>query len=176
MRKLIAIRQAILAMGILCLTACATVGNRVALHSIEFDAYRETPDIDVLDYRYGEKEKVFFSPERERLKLGQTFKSGNITGFLPRGEFLYVKWRIKETGEVLEDRVDLRHRLPENLEKLNIHFVCHGQQLYVFLEWPWDGQPWSKGQPQDRYKPVLGGEKRFDGQKIQQIYPDPVKQ
>lgn len=177
MKKFFGIRQAILAIGILCLTACATGGNKVALHySIEFNASQDSPDIEVLDYQYGELEKVFFAPEPERIRLGQTFKGGNLNGFLPRGEFLYVKWRIKETGEVLEDRVDLRNRLPENLENLHIHFVCHGRQLYVFLRWPWDGQPWTKGQPQYRYKPVPGGERRFDGQKIQQIYPDPVQQ
>lgn len=174
--KLFAIHRAILAMGVFCMTACATGGNTVTLHSIEFDAQRDSPDIEVLDYQYGELEKVFFLPERERIKLGQTFKSGNRTGFLPRGEFLYVKWRIKESGEILEERVDLRHRLPENLTDLQIHFVCHGQKLYVFVIWPWDGQPWTKGQPQDRYKPVPGGERRFDGQKIQQIYPDPAQQ
>ena len=177
MRKLTVIRQAILALGILCLTACAMGGNKVApYYSIEFNASQDSPDIEVLDYRYGEQEKVFFSPSREAVKLGNTFKSGNISGFLPRGDFLYVKWRIKDTGEVLEDRVDLRNRLPENMEDLHVHFACHGRQLYVFLEWPWDGKPWAKGQPKDRYKPVPDGEKRFDGHRIQQIYPDSAQQ
>lgn len=148
----------------------------VALHSVEFDAYRDSPDIEVLDYQYGEQKKIFFSPERERIKLGQTFKSGNKTGFLPRGDFLYVKWRIKKTGEVLEDRVDLHHRLPENLENLEIRFVCHDRQLYVFLRWPWDKQPWTKEPPNTRYKPIPGGVRRAEGHKIQQIYPDPVQQ
>ncbi len=176
MRKLLVIRQAILAFGIFCLTACATGGGNMIFHTFEFDAWRDSPDIEVLDYQYGDQKTTGFSPERERVKLGQAFRSGGLSGFIPRGDFLYVKWRIKKTGEVLEDRVDLRHRLPENLDHLEIHFVCHDRQLYVFVTWPWDGQPWTKGKPQDRYKPVPGGERRFDGQKIQQIYPDPVQQ
>ena len=148
----------------------------MALHSIEFDAQRDSPDIEVLDYKYGEMEKVFFSPSREAVRLGNTFKGGNLNGFLPRGEFLYVKWRIKETGEILEERVDLRNRLPENLEDLHIHFVCHGRQLYVFVRWPWDGQPWKREPNRDEYKPIPGGAKRYEGHKIQQIYPDPAQQ
>lgn len=49
------------------------------------------------------------------------------------GEFLYVKWRIKETGEVLEDRVDLRPLLPWNMGNHKITFVIDGRQLYVYL-------------------------------------------
>lgn len=32
----------------------------MTLHSVEFDAQRDSPDIEVLDYQYGELEKVFF--------------------------------------------------------------------------------------------------------------------
>jgi hypothetical protein len=157
------------------ITSCATAGG-VAHYSVEFDALRDSPEVEILNYQYGDQQKTFFSPERERIKLGQIFKSGNLTGFLPRGDFLYVKWRIKSTGEVLEDRVDLRNRLPESLEDLRIHFVCHGRQLYVFVGWPWDGQPWTREPTRDRYKPVPGGVKRYEGNKIQQIYPDILNQ
>lgn len=157
-----------LALGV---SSCATTGD-IALYAVEFDAWRESPDIEILNYQYGDHQKTFFAPERERLKLGQTFKSGNLTGFLPRGDFLYVKWRIKNTGEVLEDRVDLRNRLPESLKDLTVHFVCHGRQLYVFVRWPWDGQPWTKEPPNTRYQPIPEGVRQAEGHKIQQIYPD----
>lgn len=157
-----------LALGI---SSCATTGD-VSHYGIEFDAWLETPEIEVIDYQYGDQRRTFFAPERERLKLGQVFKGGSLTGFLPRGDFLYVKWRIKNTGEVLEDRVDLRHRLPESLDDLKIHFACHGKQLYIFVQSPWDGQPWTKAPPNTRYQPIAEGVRRVDGQKIQQIYPD----
>lgn len=172
LRRLFGIRLAMLAIGVLCLTACASA----PYYGIAFAAYRDSPDIEVLNYQYGTLDKVFFAPSRGALEQKDIFYGGNLNGFLPRGEFLYVKWRIKATGEVLEDRVDLRNRLPENLEDLKVHFVCHGRQLYVFVKWPWDGKPWTKGMPRDMYKPVPGGEQRFDGKRIQQIYPDPVQQ
>lgn len=176
LRRLFGIRLAMLAIGVLCLTACATGGNKVAYYSIEFAAKQNSPDIEVLDYKYGQIEKVFFSPPRESVRLADTFKSGHMAGFLPRGEFLYVKWRVKATGEVLEDRVDLRNLLPENLEGLKVHFVCHGRQLYVFVRWPWDGQPRTREPSRDEFQPIPGGVKRYEGHKIQQIYPDPVQQ
>jgi len=55
---------------------------------------------------------------------------------MPVGEFLYVKWRIKETGEVLEDRVDLRKRLAPNMFEHKVTFVIDGKQLYVYLITP----------------------------------------
>jgi len=172
LRRLFGIRLAMLAIGVLFLTACASA----PYYGIGFSASQDSPDIEVLNYQYGTLDKVFFAPEHERLRLGQTFRGGNLNGFLPRGEFLYVKWRIKATGEVLEDRVDLRNRLPENLEDLKIHFVCHGRQLYVFVRWPWDGQPRTREPSRDEFQPIPGGVKRYEGHKIQQIYPDPVQQ
>jgi hypothetical protein len=48
---------------------------------------------------------------------------------MPIGEFLYVKWRIKATGEVLEDRVDLHPVLPWNMGHHTVTFVIEGRQL-----------------------------------------------
>jgi hypothetical protein len=49
------------------------------------------------------------------------------------GDDLYVKWRIKSTGEIYEDTVDLRNRLPEDMHRQRIRFVVWGPQLYVYL-------------------------------------------
>lgn len=171
-----AIRPVVFAFGIFfCLTDCVTGGASVVFHTFEFSAYQDSPDIEVLDYQYGDQRTTGFAPERERVRLGQAHKSNHIAGFIPRGDTLYVKWRIKETGEILEDTVDLRHRLPDNLDHLAIHFVCHGRQLYVFVRWPWDKQPWTREPNRDEFKPIPGGVKRYEGHKIQQIYPDPAQ-
>ncbi|MCB4359294.1 hypothetical protein [Quatrionicoccus australiensis] len=175
MREISILGWIVILVGVFGLSACSTGGEKVEFHTFEFDAYRDSPDIEVLDYQYGEPQSIGFAPERERVRLGQALKSDNVTGYIPRGDKLHVKWRIKATGEVLEDTVDLRHRLPESLDHLTIHFACYGRQLYVFIEWPWDGQPWTKGTPNERFKPIQGGTKRFDGSKIQQIYPDPAQ-
>jgi len=50
-----------------------------------------------------------------------------------RGDFLYVKWRNKGTGQVYEDNVDLRQRLPANIVDHRIHFIIKGSKLYVYL-------------------------------------------
>ncbi|MBK7687222.1 MAG: hypothetical protein IPJ25_15530 [Rhodocyclaceae bacterium] len=157
------------------LTACAMGGN-VFHYSISFDARRDSPEIEVIDYRYSNGDVLILYPEKERLRLGQVFHRADIYGELPRGDFLYVKWRVKATGEIFEDKVDLQKRLPADMEKLDINFVVHGPHLYVFVEWPWDGQPWQSEPNATKYTPVPGGVKRYQGHKQVQIYPDQPKQ
>jgi len=55
---------------------------------------------------------------------------------MPVGDFLFVKWRIKSTGEVVEDRVDLRQRLPKDMTDHGLTFVIEGNQLYVYVITP----------------------------------------
>ena len=55
---------------------------------------------------------------------------------MPVATFLYVKWRIKETGGIVENRVDLRDRLPPNMFDHRVTFAIDGTQLYVYLVTP----------------------------------------
>lgn len=50
-----------------------------------------------------------------------------------RGDTLYVKWRIKASGEVLEDTVDLNSRLPKDIEAHRLYFIVERRQLNVYL-------------------------------------------
>lgn len=59
-----------------------------------------------------------------------------VNGPIPVGEFLYVKWRLKATGEVFEQRVDLRGRLPRDMTDHELTFVIDGPQLYVYVVTP----------------------------------------
>jgi hypothetical protein len=59
-----------------------------------------------------------------------------VNGPIPVGEFLYVQWRLKATGEVLEQRVDLRDRLPRDMTDHELTFLMDGKQLYVFVVTP----------------------------------------
>jgi hypothetical protein len=111
------------------LTACAT-GSKLTDHSFGFDM-RESPDAMVLDYRYGES--VMTRAPTYALKEGTVPQVRSINGPIPRGDTLYVKWRIKSTGAVYEDTVDLRNRLPADITHHRIHFVIRGPQLYVYL-------------------------------------------
>jgi hypothetical protein len=102
-------------------------------HQFSFNAGIESPEIEVLDYRYGNSKLPSASNPDYLRAEGSSLQGTNIHGPMLRGDFLYVKWRVKATGRVYEDRVDLRHRLPVNLTDYQIHFVVKGAQLYVNL-------------------------------------------
>lgn len=149
------------------LSACATGAtmDKNAFHSFSFDTRHDSPDIEVIDYQYGSSRETATRPERERVAMGQTFPYGGTNGFIPRGEFLYVKWRVKGSEQVFEDKVDLASRLPADIEGLRIHFVIMGSQLYVYLIWPIGKGPYL----------VKGPVKYYELQKQVQIYPDQPK-
>jgi len=158
------------------LTACSTGGiidkDSYPNHQFSFDVRADSPDIEVLDYQYSNSRHVGIRPERERVAMGEIFGAQNIAGSILRGDFLYVKWRVKKHGTLLpeylgtcEDRVDLRSRLPADITGLRIHFVIRGPQLYVYLVWPYD--------PKHEYP--VGELKNFGKVKQVQIYPDQVK-
>ena len=72
------------------------------------------------------------APEQVTEK-GKTMTTDNTFGAkVPRGT-LYVKWRDTETQKVYEDTVDLRQRLPKNIEDHRIYLMIKGAQLYVYL-------------------------------------------
>ena len=115
------------------LQGCAFGRQTMVLHSLLFDTFNDnTGDIEVLDYQYGNCERMLCA-NKYRVAEGATFPSGGATGYYSIGEFLYVKWRIKETGQVCEDRVDLTKRLPADMNDRRIYFVVKGEQLYVYL-------------------------------------------
>lgn len=117
------------------LWGCAGMGGMPQQpdHSFSFDGQFDgwAKQVDLLEYRYG-------SPARttgDSVKPGSTslgYRSPVISA-MPAGEFLFVKWRIKATGEVLEDRVDLRPLLPRSMDKQTVTFVIDGRQLYIYL-------------------------------------------
>jgi hypothetical protein len=155
------------------LIACSIVGvtdkDSYPNHQFSFDTIHDSPDIDVVDYQYSNSRHVGVRPERERVAMGEYFGGTHISGSILRGDFLYVKWRVKKPGTLLteylgtyEDRVDLRSRLPADITDLRIHFVIDGSQLYVYLIWP---------ELKDASVPE-GPVKMYRHQKQVQIYPD----
>jgi hypothetical protein len=136
------------------LVACAS-GPKQVFHSFQIDGSSDGPPnaqgkyegwgkaVDLLAYSYGDQ----YSKLRDSLdnpinanlyagKFSLPLGSHGVSGLMPIGEFLYVKWRIKATGEVLEDRVDLRGRLPQNMTNHTLTFVPDGKQLRVFVITP----------------------------------------
>lgn len=143
------------------LTACATGGNMVH-HSFGFDTNEDSPDIEVLDYQYGDGTVFGTHADKERIMLGQVFPAGNISGNIPRGDTLYVKWRDKHSHHIYEDKVDLKNRMPRDISGLTVYFMIKGPQLYVYLIYPG---------LKDASVPK-GPVRMYQDQKQVQIYPD----
>lgn len=113
------------------LSACAS-DPKMEWHSFIFDSW-DMPDVCILNYRYGDtKQPGRYVPDYY-LKEDTCRGGGSISGSMPRGDYLYVKWRIKATGEVYEETIDLKSRLPANITEHRISFVIRGTQLSIYL-------------------------------------------
>jgi hypothetical protein len=115
-----------------CLSGCSTAPEMVT-HEFSFGNYKENPRIEILDYQYGSSKRAGTYADKNSLASGHIPQSWGIYGTIPRGDFLYVKWRDESTGKVYEDTVDLKRRLPANITNQDIHFSIKGSQLYVYL-------------------------------------------
>jgi len=116
---------------LVCLAGCAS-GPKLVSHSFSCDMWFDgwANQADLLEYSYGDKFQMLHKKVRpDQQGLG----CGGVTAAMPVANFLYVKWRLKATGDVIEDRVDMRGRLPENMYMQTVTFVIDGRQLYVYL-------------------------------------------
>jgi hypothetical protein len=114
------------------LAGCAASG-RVVFHSLAFDMLRDSPDIELLRYRYGSDGGYATKTSDNEIQSGTIAQSAAITGDLLVGTDLYVKWRIKSNGQVFEDTVDLKARLPRDMTRQRLRFIVEGSQLYVYV-------------------------------------------
>lgn len=114
------------------LSACAS-DPRVIEHAFGFDARWDSPDVEVLDFRYGDSKLPGVRNPDWVLAKGESFQTANTNGPMLVGDSLYVKWRIRSSGDVYQDTVDLRHRLPMDIKDHRIYFIAKGPQLYVYL-------------------------------------------
>jgi hypothetical protein len=156
-----------LATFIVGLGLCACIGHaQIVEHSFSFDAISDSPDVEVLDYRYGDSKQPMARNPEYLLKEGRSLQRTSINGEMLRGDFLYVKWRVKSTGQAYEDNVDLRQRLPPDITEHRIHFIIRGPQLYVYLVTP-------QRRPPDV---APNGPRPYQYLRTITIYPDQAKQ
>ncbi len=113
-------------------TACAT-SPRLVYHSFSFDARWDSPDAEILNYRYGESKHPGARPQGYSLISGSVPQHATIIGNMLRGDQLYVKWRVQSTKKIHEDTVDLKNRLPVDITRHRITFIVSGPHLYVYL-------------------------------------------
>ena len=133
----------LLTVTLIALSGCASnlsnnTSQKLVAHAFSYNGWYDDPkwanQVDLLAYSYGDQ----YHMVRRAVKSGEQtlgYNSG-VNGSMPVGEFLYVKWRIKATGEEIEDKVDLRNRLPANMFGHRITFVIDGKQLYIYLVTP----------------------------------------
>jgi hypothetical protein len=110
--------------------------QKLVAHAFSFNGWNDkwAQKVDLLAYSYGDQYRMV---QREVIYGEETLGySSSVNGSIPVGEFLYVKWRIKETGEEVEDKVDLRSRLPINMFDHRLTFVIDGKQLFIYLVTP----------------------------------------
>jgi hypothetical protein len=120
----------------LALQGCAT-GPRLVDHNFSFDGWYDGwysgPDsnVQLQEYSYGDQ----YHMVRDKAKPGDARipPRTSVSGPMPVGEFLYVRWRLKDSGEMVEHRVDLRDRLPRDMKDQRVSFVIDGKDLYVYL-------------------------------------------
>ena len=131
------LRRAFLcALAMLALQGCAT-GPRQVFHSFNFDGWKDgwysgpQSNVQLQEYSYGDQ----YYMVRKKAKHDEEFlpPGTSVSGPMPVGEFLYVRWRLKDSGEMIEHRVDLRDRLPRDMSNKEITFVIDGKQLYVYV-------------------------------------------
>lgn len=162
LRGLVGALRALSAVVLLAMCAvaasCASAPQFVD-HAFSFDAFADKWDAELLDYRYGTA-AMTRTPDWEK-RTNRVNQGTNINGGMLRGNDLYVKWRIKETGEVLEDTVDLRDKLPHDIRDHRIHFLISGKQLLVYVISP-------ERRPTDW---PANGPRRYQHLKVVTVYP-----
>ena len=116
------------------LAACATA--QVANHALSWDVPSDSPGVELLDYRYGDSNDPGTSNSPDRRARGTAPQAFIVSGPIRRGETLYAKWKVKDTGAIFEDTANLRGKLPADMDGYRVHFVVRGSQLFVYLVSP----------------------------------------
>lgn len=109
---------------------------RLANHSFSFDARTDSPDTEILDWRYGDSKIHGARPEAYMLRMGRVPQQIGTSGQMRVGKDLYVKWRVKSSNTIFEKTVDLQSNFSRNLEGHAIRFIASQSILYVYLITP----------------------------------------
>jgi hypothetical protein len=129
-------RSLFVTLAVLALHGCA-IGPRQVFHGFNFNGWHDgwysgpNSNVQLQEYSYGDQ----YHMVREKVKPGESRIPANtsVSGPMPVGEFLYVRWWLKDSAEMVEHRVDLRDRLPRDMKDQDITFVIDGKDLYVYL-------------------------------------------
>ena len=117
---------------------CATgYTGSVVSHGFEFNAWRDSPDIEIIAYRYGSPVDTIggrIVRTAQDTKDGKEHQSTTIvSAAMPVGKELYVKWRIKATGQVLEETANLEAAWKRSMERWVLYFWVNQDKLQVYV-------------------------------------------
>ena len=142
------------------MTGCAVTPKTVP-HSFAFAAYVDSPNIEVLDYRYGVEKTARVRAPEWRVQQGEPTQQTGYFGDMRIGEELYVKWRVKSTKEVFERTINLRSLLPVDIYGATIDFTIEDQTISIFVIYE---------KYKDKNAPSIGP-RRYRANQVMQIYP-----
>lgn len=118
------------------LSSCA-LKPAAEFHSFSFSGASDNwaTRIEILNFAYGNKDRVIRRDietwiYRDATRLPSSYGTG---GYLAIGDYLYVKWRVKSTGQVFERRVDLKGLLPSSMKDKELTFSFDNDQLIVYI-------------------------------------------
>jgi hypothetical protein len=114
-------------MAVLCV-ACAS-SSALYYQSFSFGLPNENTGVKILDYVY---DGIDEAPAWAKSN-GNVPQEGGTSGPYRRPRFLYVKWRVIETGRSYEEQVDMNSLLPSDMTGLRVHFAIQRARLLVFL-------------------------------------------
>ncbi|MFZ6864805.1 hypothetical protein ACO0K7_19455 [Undibacterium sp. Ji67W] len=163
-KNLIKLSSILLATLIFSLFGCVS-GTRIISHSFGFDFLKDSPDSELLDYRYGTSRVTGTFLSVYGRETGRIEQRNYVGGSIVVGDFLYVKWRNKKTGEIYEDTADLKDKLPHDMEHKIVTFLIKESQLYVYVV---TQELHSKGEPDN-------GPDVYKHFKVVTIYPKTKK-
>ena len=124
------------------LTGCATdTEPDMVLQGFYFDGKRDhwADSIDLLRYEYGDSfwgiHAGLDDPRYPLYGMNHTrMHSYNaIRDQRAVAQSLMVKWRIRASGKVIQQKVDLRPLLPPDMTAQTLTFVIEGEQLRIFI-------------------------------------------
>ena len=105
------------------LTACAMGGPRVYKIKLSFDFFYDSPGMEVLDFQFGDSGLPKTETSEFRREKGLAVQKETSFLYMPKPEFVYVKWLNMQTGEVFEERAELKEHLPDGLDDYEITFL-----------------------------------------------------
>jgi hypothetical protein len=140
------------------LAGCATAD--VVEHGFSFNARWDSPNVEILDFRYGRS--TYLATMGKLPDRPTSVQQTGIYGVIPRPDKLFVQWRLKDSGAVHEDTVDLKQRLPSDIKAHEVYFIVMGPRLCVYLVSP---DMRARGAPASPLK-------KYDLRVVNIIYPD----